>query len=126
MARRTRVQRSAGVERGFCRQGFMSAVWRAIPSSVLMNAIPAEVACVETGLRWLCPAGWGFEPLVLFGRTAGGVDESLPHRGAAGVAALAYGTGTRSRPSDKITAPGNAYALLPRTAGCSARLASII
>ncbi len=78
------------------------------PSSVLMNAIPAKVAGVES-LVVACPTPGGVvNPLVLLAAEIAGVDQVYRIGGAQAIAALAYGTQT-IRPVDKITGPGNAY-----------------
>lgn len=78
------------------------------PSSVLMNAIPAQVAGVKR-LVMVAPTPDGrINPAVLAAADIAGVSEIYPVGGAQAVAALAYGT--RSiRPVDKIVGPGNAY-----------------
>jgi histidinol dehydrogenase len=78
------------------------------PSSVLMNAIPAQVAGV--GRLVICaptPDGVA-NPLVLLAAKLSGVDTVYRIGGAQAVAAMAYGTETIA-PVDKITGPGNAY-----------------
>lgn len=78
------------------------------PSSVLMNAIPAQVAGVER-LVIVVPTPDGVtNPLVLLAAQIAGVDTIYRIGGAQAVAALAYGTQT-IQPVDKITGPGNAY-----------------
>jgi histidinol dehydrogenase len=78
------------------------------PSSVLMNAIPAQVAGVGR-LVIACPTpGGAVNPLVLYAAQVAGVDRIYRIGGAQAVAALAYGTETIA-PVDKITGPGNAY-----------------
>ena len=78
------------------------------PSSVLMNAIPAQVAGVER-LVICCPTPDGLvNPLVLLAARISGVDEVYRIGGAQAIAALAYGTETMA-PVDKITGPGNAF-----------------
>ena len=80
----------------------------AYPSSVLMNAIPAEVAGVPRRVI-VVPAPQGYvSPMVLAAAGIAGVDEIWRVGGAQAVAALAYGT-ERIRPVDKIVGPGNAY-----------------
>jgi histidinol dehydrogenase len=78
------------------------------PSSVLMNAIPAQVAGV--GRLVICaPTPDGVvNPLVLLAARIAGVDTVYRIGGAQAVAAMAYGTETIV-PVDKITGPGNAY-----------------
>ncbi len=78
------------------------------PSSVLMNAIPAQVAGVER-LVIACPTPGGVvNPLVLLAAQLAGVDTVYRVGGAQAIAALAYGTESIA-PVDKITGPGNAY-----------------
>lgn len=78
------------------------------PSSVLMNAIPAQVAGVRR-LVMAAPTPEGVaNPLVLLAARLSGVQTVYRIGGAQAVAALAYGTQT-IRPVDKITGPGNAY-----------------
>ncbi len=80
----------------------------AYPSSVLMNAVPADVAGVAR-LVMVVPTPDGvLNPLVLAAAEIAGVDEIYRIGGAQAVAALAYGTET-IRPVDKIVGPGNAY-----------------
>lgn len=78
------------------------------PSSVLMNAIPAQVAGV--GRLVICaPTPDGVvNPLVLLAARMAGVETVYRIGGAQAIAALAYGTETIA-PVDKITGPGNAY-----------------
>lgn len=78
------------------------------PSSVLMNAIPAQVAGVER-LVICAPTPRGeVNPLVLLAARLAGVETIYRIGGAQAVAAMAYGTETIA-PVDKITGPGNAY-----------------
>src|SRR5436190_1793033 len=78
------------------------------PSSVLMNAIPAQVAGVDR-LVMTVPAPDGIlNPLVLAAAEMLGIAEIYRIGGAQAVAALAYGTATIA-PVDKIVGPGNAY-----------------
>jgi histidinol dehydrogenase len=80
----------------------------AYPSSVLMNAIPANVAGVER-LVMVVPTPDGvINPLVLAAAEISGVHEIYRIGGAQAVAALAYGTQS-IKPVDKISGPGNAY-----------------
>ncbi|NWG73681.1 MAG: histidinol dehydrogenase, partial [Rubrivivax sp.] len=88
------------------------------PSSVLMNAIPAQVAGVgEIVMVVPTPArrdGSSTDSrgernaLVLAAAAVAGVHRAFAIGGAQAVAALAYGTATVPR-VDKITGPGNAY-----------------
>lgn len=78
------------------------------PSSVLMNAIPAQVAGVER-LVICAPTPDGVaNPLVLLAARLAGVETVYRIGGAQAIAAMAYGTETIS-PVDTITGPGNAY-----------------
>ncbi|MFG1376328.1 histidinol dehydrogenase [Xanthobacter autotrophicus] len=80
----------------------------AYPSSVLMNAVPAQVAGVPR-IVMVVPAPDGeIAPLVLAAARLAGVHEVYRVGGAQAVAALAYGTRT-IQPVDKIVGPGNAY-----------------
>jgi histidinol dehydrogenase len=78
------------------------------PSSVLMNAIPAQVAGVAR-LVIACPTPDGaVNPLVLLAARLAGVATVWRIGGAQAIAALAFGTETVA-PVDKITGPGNAW-----------------
>jgi histidinol dehydrogenase len=78
------------------------------PSSVLMNAIPAQVAGVRR-LAMCAPTPDGqVNPLVLLAARLSGVTEIYRVGGAQAIAALAYGAGPIA-PVDKITGPGNAW-----------------
>ena len=80
----------------------------AYPSSVLMNAIPAQVAGVSR-LAMATPAPGGeFNPLVLAAAKRAGVTEIYRIGGAQAIAALAFGAGPIA-PVDVIAGPGNAY-----------------
>jgi histidinol dehydrogenase len=80
----------------------------AYPSSVLMNAIPAQVAGVGE-IVMVVPTPKGEKnPLVLAAAYVAGVHRAFTIGGAQAVAALAYGTATVPR-VDKVTGPGNAY-----------------
>ncbi|MBU2285146.1 MAG: histidinol dehydrogenase, partial [Gammaproteobacteria bacterium] len=80
----------------------------AYPSSVLMNAIPAQVAGVADIVMVVPTPGGEKNELVLAAAHAAGVTRAFTVGGAQAVAALAYGTA--SIPAvDKITGPGNAY-----------------
>ncbi|MCV6598477.1 MAG: histidinol dehydrogenase [Mangrovicoccus sp.] len=78
------------------------------PSSVLMNAIPAQVAGVEHLVICAPTPDGAVNPLVLLAAKLSGVDTVYRIGGAQAIAALAYGTQTIA-PVDKITGPGNAY-----------------
>ncbi len=78
------------------------------PSSVLMNAVPAQVAGVPR-IAMVVPAPRGeINPLVLAAAHMAGVSEIYRIGGAQAVAALAHGTET-VKPVAKIVGPGNAY-----------------
>jgi histidinol dehydrogenase len=80
----------------------------AYPSSVLMNAIPAQVAGVPEIVMMVPTPGGEKNPLVLAAAYLAGVTRGFTVGGAQAVAALAYGTATVPK-VDKITGPGNAY-----------------
>ncbi|MDN3922415.1 histidinol dehydrogenase [Roseateles violae] len=80
----------------------------AYPSSVLMNAIPAQVAGVPEIIMVVPTPKGEKNPLVLAAAYVAGVHRAFTIGGAQAVAALAYGTATVPR-VDKITGPGNAY-----------------
>jgi histidinol dehydrogenase len=78
----------------------------AYPSTVLMNAVPAQVAGVDR-IAMVTPPG-KLQPAVLAAAKEAGVTEIWRIGGAQAVAALAYGAGP-ILPVDKIVGPGNAY-----------------
>lgn len=80
----------------------------AYPSSVLMNAIPAQVAGVAESIMVVPTPKGEKNPLVLAAAYIAGVTRGFTIGGAQAVAALAYGTATVPK-VDKITGPGNAY-----------------
>jgi histidinol dehydrogenase len=80
----------------------------AYPSSVLMNAIPAQVAGVSEIIMVVPTPRGEKNPLVLAAAHVAGVSRAFTIGGAQAVAALAYGTATVPK-VDKITGPGNAY-----------------
>lgn len=88
----------------------------AYPSSVLMNAIPAQVAGVPEIAIVTPPATAGVEgvnPYILVAAAEAGVTEIYRVGGAQAVAALAYGT--EEIPAvDKIVGPGNIYVALAK------------
>jgi len=81
----------------------------AYPSTVLMNAIPAQIAGVRQ-IVMTTPAGRDgrIAPEVLVAAAECGVSDIYRIGGAQAVAALAFGTATVPA-VDKITGPGNAY-----------------
>ena len=78
------------------------------PSSVLMNAIPAQVAGVERIVVVTPPKALEENPLVAAALDLLGLSEVYRVGGAQAIAALAYGTES-IRSVDKIVGPGNAY-----------------
>ncbi|MDP2181673.1 MAG: histidinol dehydrogenase [Actinomycetota bacterium] len=79
------------------------------PSSVLMSAIPAQVAGVEEIAMVVPPAADGsVDPHTLAAAAEAGIEEIYKVGGAQAIAALAYGTDTIPR-VDKVVGPGNAY-----------------
>jgi len=78
------------------------------PSSVLMNAIPAQVAGVQRLVICAPTPGGEVNPLVLLAARLSGVETVYRVGGAQAIAAMAYGAGP-IQPVDKITGPGNAY-----------------
>ena len=75
-----------------------------LPSTLLMTAIPAQVAGVERVVV-VSPRP---QPVTLAAAYLLGISEFYPCGGAQAIAALAYGTETIAR-VDKIVGPGNAY-----------------
>ncbi|MDX8398595.1 MAG: histidinol dehydrogenase [Mariprofundaceae bacterium] len=80
----------------------------AYPSSVLMNAVPALVAGVETIVMVVPTPGGVVNDLVLAAAYIAEVQEGYAVGGAQAVAALAYGTATIPA-VDKIVGPGNKF-----------------
>ena len=81
----------------------------AYPSSVLMGAIPAQVAGVERVALASPPGPDGrLSPLTLATAALCGVEEIYAMGGAQAIFALAYGTET-IKPVDVIAGPGNAW-----------------
>ena len=80
----------------------------AYPSSVLMNAMPAQVAGVGEIIMVVPTPDGQRNPLVLAAAAVAGVTRAFTIGGAQAVAALAYGTQTIPQ-VDKIVGPGNAY-----------------
>ena len=78
------------------------------PSSVLMNALPAQIAGVRR-IVMVTPSGpEGIPSAILAAAKIAGVDEIYQIGGAQAIAALAYGT--ESIPKvDKIVGPGNIF-----------------
>lgn len=80
----------------------------AYPSSVIMNAIPAQVAGVGEVVMTVPTPGGERNDWVLAAAALCGVQRVFTVGGAQAVAALAYGTQTVPA-VDKIVGPGNAY-----------------
>ncbi|WP_027009546.1 histidinol dehydrogenase [Conchiformibius kuhniae] len=80
----------------------------AYPSSVLMNALPAQVAGVGEIIMVVPTPKGERNDIVLAAAHLAGVKRVFTIGGAQAVAALAYGTQTVPQ-VDKITGPGNAY-----------------
>ncbi len=78
------------------------------PSSVLMNAIPAQVAGVEEIALTVPMPGGEVNPHVMASINLLGITEVYALGGAQAVGALAYGTGS-IRKVDKIVGPGNIF-----------------
>lgn len=80
----------------------------AYPSSVVMNAVPAQVAGVHRILVTTPPRTLAENPVVAAALVELNLTEVYVVGGAQAIAALAYGTETVPR-VDKITGPGNKY-----------------
>ena len=80
----------------------------AYPSSVLMNAVPAQVAGVPRLVMVVPTPGGEVNPAVLVAARLAGVHEIYRLGGAQAVGALAYGTQSIA-PVNLIVGPGNAY-----------------
>jgi histidinol dehydrogenase len=84
------------------------------PSTVLMNAIPAQVAGVERLVMVTPPNADGSVPAaVLVAAQVAGISEIYRVGGAQSIAALAYGTATIPK-VDLIAGPGNSYVTLAK------------
>jgi histidinol dehydrogenase len=84
------------------------------PSSVLMNAVPAQVAGVKEIVMVAPPNAAGtLQACTLVAATEAGLTEIYKMGGAQAVAALAYGTKTVKK-VDLITGPGNIYVTLAK------------
>ncbi len=80
----------------------------AYPSSVLMGAIPAQVAGVGQIIMVMPTPGGEINDLALAAARIAGVDQVYTVGGAQAVAALAYGTQSIPR-VDKVVGPGNRF-----------------
>ncbi len=79
------------------------------PSSVLMNAIPAQIAGVPEMILCVPPAGNGkVSKYTLAAASILGIDKIYKVGGAQAIAAMAFGTDIIKR-VDKIAGPGNIY-----------------
>ncbi|MEC4803776.1 MAG: histidinol dehydrogenase [Jaaginema sp. PMC 1079.18] len=86
----------------------------AYPSTVLMNAVPAQVANVPRIVMVTPPSDGGkINPAVLVAAQEAGISEIYRVGGAQAIAALAYGTNTIPK-VDVITGPGNIYVTLAK------------
>ena len=80
-----------------------------LPSTVLMDCIPAKIAgCSEIMMVSPPACGGDIAPIILAAARIAGVDRVFRCGGAQAVAALAYGTESVPR-ADKIVGPGNAF-----------------
>lgn len=87
-----------------------------LPSSVLMNVMPAKVAGVEKIVMATPPGKDGsVNPAILVAAREAGVDRVYKMGGAQAVAALAFGTQTVPK-VDKIVGPGNIYVAMAKRA----------
>ena len=86
----------------------------AYPSSVLMNAAPAEVAGVrEIFMTTPCDAEGAVSPHILAAAKVAGITSVYKLGGAQAVAAFAFGTATIPK-VDIVTGPGNKYVALAK------------
>ncbi len=84
------------------------------PSTVLMSAVPARLAGVETIVACTPPDERGkVKPVTLVAMDMCGVDEIYKVGGAQAIAGMAYGTETIKK-VDKITGPGNIYVTIAK------------
>lgn len=85
-----------------------------LPSSLLMSAIPAQVAGVEEIIVVTPPGRDGrVPPVILAAAAAVGIDKIFTLGGAQAIAALAFGTATVPQ-VDKIVGPGNLFVTLAK------------
>jgi len=86
----------------------------ALPSSLLMTAIPANVAGVREIVVTAPPRhNGGVAPIILAAAKVAGVDRVFSIGGAQAIAALAFGTASVPR-VDKILGPGNIFVALAK------------
>lgn len=80
-----------------------------LPSSVIMNVVPAKIAGVRRIAVFTPPQrGAGISPAILYACALCGVDEVYAAGGAQAIGAAAYGTESIRR-VDKIVGPGNVW-----------------
>lgn len=91
----------------------------AYPSTLIMLAVPAQIAGVQRIAVVTPPSRFGRSDLVLAACVELGLTDVFRAGGAAAIAALAFGTGTIPA-VDKICGPGNTYVQLAKRAlaGC--------
>ncbi len=89
------------------------------PSSLIMLAVPAQVAGVKRVVVTTPPSKYGRSDLVLAAAHELGLTDVYRAGGAAAIAAMAFGTATIPQ-VDKIVGPGNEYVQLAKRAlsGC--------
>jgi histidinol dehydrogenase len=89
------------------------------PSSLIMLAVPAQVAGVKRIVVCTPPSTYGRSDLVLAACAELGLTDVFRAGGAAAIAAMAFGTATIPA-VDKIVGPGNTYVQLAKRAlaGC--------
>lgn len=112
---RTEMGAVGQIVRPLQRVGLYAPGGRAIyPSTVIMAAVPAQVAGVEE-IVVCSPAGKDghVSPLILAACKLAGVDHVYALGGAQAIAAMAYGTETVPR-VDKILGPGNLFVVLAK------------
>jgi histidinol dehydrogenase len=85
----------------------------AYPSTIVMNAVPAQVAGVERIAAVTPPARFRENPHVAAAFVELGIDEVYTVGGVQAIAALAYGTKGIVR-VDKIVGPGNLYVAIAK------------
>jgi len=83
------------------------------PSSLLMAAIPAQVAGVQEVVVATPPRDGELSDVILAAAHVAGVREVYPLGGAVAIGALAYGTAS-IRSVDKILGPGNVFVVLAK------------
>ena len=85
----------------------------AYPSSIVMNAVPAQIAGVDRIVTVTPPARFRENPHIAAAFVELGLTEIYTIGGAQAVAALAYGTESIPR-VDKIVGPGNMYVAIAK------------